>query len=207
MKQYSSCLPSFHLPPFLTLCSLNKSGYCFDSANSQQDMKEGRLTHSVYRKLSFIYNLKMVLHAFDFSVCYDNYPHINFYSTQSKLKPQPQTSWNLSKNWKYSNSRVIFLPLLFSSAYLSAGCPTPSFPRQTSPAARLSLVTSPSHCVPGDSAGPLLSSVCLPGASAALPSPGGALRSHCAVLDCSAESQCQDLLLTGPFHWPTQHPL
>lgn len=99
------------------------------------------------------------------------------------------------------------LPLQFSSAYPSAGTPIPSSPRRTSPAARLSPLTSPSHCAPGDSAGPWLSSVCPPGASAALPSPGGVLMSRRSVLERSVTPRSQELPLTGPLHWSTQHPL
>lgn len=118
--------------------------------------------------------------------------------TKSHLNPKPN---HLTKA-TYTNIHIqSTLPLLSSSAYPSAGTPIPFSPSQTSPGALLFPLTSPSRCAPGDSAGPWRSSVCPPGASAALLSPGGALMSHRAVLLHSVTAQSLDLLLlTGPLH-------
>lgn len=109
---------------------------------------------------------------------------------------------NLDRNENCSHTDVHSqrtLPLLFCSAYPLAGSPTPSSPCQTSPAARLSLLTSPFHCAPGDSAGPWPLSACPPGASAALPSPAGMPRSRRSALVHTVQP--------GFLHRSTQHLL
>ncbi len=154
-----------------------------------------RMIYITHReKVEKFLSLKIVLQT------HGGFPLSTRLLTFTKIQLQPQTK---SLNPDKMRSILIqthtqdTLPLQFSSAYPSAGSPTPSFQHQTSLAARLSPLTSPSHCAPSGSAGPWLLSVCPPGASAALPSPGAALRFHCSALECSVMPQSQDLPLTG----------
>lgn len=165
--------PLLPLLPFFIRCSCSDRGYCFDSVDGEQDVFT-IVSYSEHRKP---YHACKEIYKFGkkkrFYILF-HYLHI-----QLLLQKRQTKSLNLDNNCCHTDTHMQGAsPLLSSFAYPSAGSPTPSSPRRTSPAARLSPSTSLLHWAPGDSAGPWQSSVCRPGASAALPSLGGALRSR-----------------------------